>query len=168
VGPGLTRAVEILGHADGIVASAPVYKAAPSGLFSSFFHILDNDLLIARPVVLAATAGSARHALVVDEQMRGLFAYMRTLTTPTSVFASSDDWGDRALGERIERAAFELLLLMESDFARKVREESWGSYQHEFGSAGGTEFDIDLDSDLMRLATGGSANGQVRTATGSR
>jgi len=36
-----------------------------------------------------------------------------------------------------------------------VREESWGSYQHEFGSAGGTELDIDLDSDLMRLATGG-------------
>ena len=167
-GPGLARAIDALGQADGIIASAPVYKAAPSGLFSSFFHILDNDLLIARPVVLAATAGSARHALVVDEQMRALFAYMRSLTTPTSVFATSDDWGDKALAGRIERAAFELLLLMESDFARKVREQSWGNYQHEFGSAAGTEFEIDLDSDLMRLATGGSANGQVRTASGSR
>jgi FMN reductase len=167
-GPGLTGAIEALRDADGIIASTPVYKAAPSGLFSSFFHILDNDLLIAKPVVLAATAGTARHSLVVDEQMRSLFAYMRTLTTPTSVFATSEDWGDRSLGERIERAAFELILLMESDFARKVREESWGIYQHEFGSAGGTEFDIDLESDLMRLATGGSTNGRVKTMSGSR
>jgi FMN reductase len=48
---------------------------------------------------------------------------------------------------------------MESGFARKVREESWGSYQHEFGRASGAEAEIDLDTDLMRLATGGSAPG---------
>ena len=46
---------------------------------------------------------------------------------------------------------------MESGFARKIKDESWRSYQHEYGSAGGTELAIDLDTDLMRLATGGSA-----------
>lgn len=157
MGPKMTRAIEVLGRADGVVASAPVYKAAPSGLFSSFFHVLDNDLLIAKPVVLAATAGTARHALVVDEQMRSLFAYLRTMTVPTSVFAATEDWNAAELGERIGRAAIELLLLMESGFAEQVRSESWKSYQHEYGSAGGTELDIDLGSDLMRLATGGSA-----------
>ena len=157
LGPGLERAVEVLGRADGIVASAPVYKAAPSGLFSSFFHVLDNDLLIAKPVVLAATAGTARHALVVDDQMRPLFAYLRAMTAPTSVFAAGEDWSDAELGKRIDRAAFELLLLMESGFADQVRNESWKSYQHSYGSAGGTELEIDLDTDLMRLATGGSA-----------
>jgi FMN reductase len=50
------------------------------------------------------------------------------------------------------------VLLMESGFAAKVRDESWHSYQHELGSAGGTETAIDLDTDLMRLATGGSAS----------
>ena len=158
MGPKMTRAVELLGRADAVVASAPVYKAAPSGLFSSFFHVLDNDLLIATPVVLAATAGTARHALVVDEQMRSLFAYLRTMTVPTSVFAATEDWNSTELGERITRAAIEVLLLMESGFAAKVRSESWQSYQHEYGSAGGTELTIDLDSDLMRLAAGGAAN----------
>jgi FMN reductase len=156
-GPKLRKAIEALGEADGIIASTPIYKAGASGLFVSFFHVLDNDLLIAKPVVLAATAGTARHALVVDEQMRSLFAYMRTMTVPTSLFAATEDWGDPALNKRIDRAALELLLLMESGFARRVRDESWRSYQHEFGSAGGTETSIDLDSDLMRLATGGSA-----------
>jgi FMN reductase len=157
VGPKLQQAVAALGEADGIVASTPVYAAGASGLFTSFFQVLDNDLLIAKPVVLAATAGTARHALVVDEQLRSLFAYLRTTVVPTSLFAAPEDWSDPALAKRIDRAALELLLFMESGFARRVRDESWGSYQHEFGSAGGTELTIDLDSDLMRLATGGSA-----------
>jgi FMN reductase len=157
VTPELQQAVDALGAADGVIAAAPVYKAGASGLFTSFFHVLDNDLLIGKPVVLAATAGTARHALVVDDQMRSLFAYLRTLPVPTSLFAAPEDWGDPSLNKRIGRAAFELVLLMESGFARQVRDESWQSYQHELGSAGGKETDIDVDSELMRLATGGSA-----------
>jgi len=155
--PKLRQAITALGEADGIIAAAPVYKAGASGLFTSFFQVLDNDLLIAKPVVLAATAGTARHALVVDDQMRAQFASLRTMTVPTSLFAAPEDWSDAALSTRVDRAALELVLLMESGFARKVRDESWDSYQHEFGSAGGTELAIDLDTDLMRLATGGSA-----------
>jgi FMN reductase len=155
--PRLQQAITALGEADGIIAATPVYKAAPSGLFTSFFDVLDNDLLIAKPVVLAATAGTARHALVADDQMRPLFAYLRTMTVPTSLFAAPEDWSDPALAERIDRAALELVLLMESGFARKVKDESWHRYQHEYGSAGGGEIPIDLDTDLMRLATGGSA-----------
>jgi FMN reductase len=155
--PKLQKAITALGTADGVIAAAPVYKAGPSGLFISFFQVLDNDLLIGKPVVLAATAGTARHALVADDQMRPLFAYLRTLAVPTSLFAAPEDWSDPALNKRIDRAARELVLLMESGFARKVRDESWQSYQHEYGSAGGTEVSIDLDTDLMRLATGGSA-----------
>jgi FMN reductase len=89
--------------------------------------------------------------------MRSLFAYLRALTVPTSLFAAPEDWSDPALNERIDRAATELVLLMESGFSRKIRDESWRSYQHEYGSAGGAEVSIDLDTDLMRLATGGSA-----------
>jgi FMN reductase len=158
LGPGLTAAVDSLAAADGIVAATPIYKAGVSGLFKGFFDVLDNDLLIAKPVAPIATAGTSRHALVVDDSMRPLFAYMRALTIPTSVFAATEDWAESGLDQRLDRAALELILLMESGFADQVRSASWGSYQHEFGSAGGTELAIDLDSDLMRLATGGSSS----------
>jgi FMN reductase len=158
VTPKLRQAITALGEADGIIAATPVYKAGPSGLFTSFFGVLDNDLLIGKPVVLAATAGTARHALVADDQMRPMFAYLRTMTAPTSLFAAPEDWSDPALNTRIDRAARELVLLMESGFAGQIKDEAWPSYQHEYGSAGGTETGIDLDTDLMRLATGGSAS----------
>jgi len=157
VTPKLRQAITTLGEADGIIAAAPVYKAGPSGLFTSFFDVLDNDLLIAKPVLLAATAGTARHALAADEAMRPMFAYLRTMTAPTSLFAAPEDWSDPALNTRVDRAARELVLLMESGFADRIKDEAWQSYQHEFGSAGGTETEIDLDTDLMRLATGGRA-----------
>ena len=155
--PRLQTAITTLREADGIIASTPVYKAGPSGLFTAFIDILDDDLIIARPVVLAATAGTARHALVVDDQMRSMFAYLRALTIPTSLFAAPEDWGDPDLNKRIDRAAVEFVLLMESGFSQNVRDASWESYQHEYGGAGGTETDIDLDTDLMRLAAGGSS-----------
>ena len=157
VTPKLQHAITALGQADGVIAAAPVYKAGPSGLFTSFFGVLDNDLLIAKPLVIAATAGTARHALVADSSMRPMFAYLRTMTVPTSLFAAPEDWGDPALATRIDRAALELVLLMESGFAGKIKDESWPNYQHEYGSAADTETDINLNTDLMRLATGGSA-----------
>ena len=151
VSPRLRQAIDALGAADGLVVSTPVYKAGPSGLFKSFFDVLDNDLLIGKPVILAATAGTARHALVADDQLRPLFAYLRALPVPTSLFAAPEDWADPALNQRAERAARELILLMESGFARAIRDESWGSYQHE------NDVSLNLDSDMMRLAAGGSA-----------
>ena len=153
--PELEAASDILGSADGIIASTPIYKAGPSALFTGFFQVLDNDLLIGKPVILGATAGTARHALVIDDQIRPLFAYLRTLVVPTSLFATADDWSSPEMTTRVDRAATELALLIESGFAKGVRQEAWGSYQHTYGSAGGTELGIDLSSDLMKLATGG-------------
>jgi FMN reductase len=157
VSPRLQHAMTVLGEADGIIASTPVYKAGPSGLFTSFLDVLDDDLIIGKPVLLAASAGTARHALVTDGEMRSMFAYLRALTVPTSLFAAPEDWSDPALNKRIDRAALELLLLMECGFATMIRDESWHRYQHEFGSAGDAADSIELDTDLMRLATGGSA-----------
>lgn len=155
VSPELQRALDQMRDADGVVASTPVYKAGPSGLFTEFFQILDNDVLIGTPVVLAGTGGSPRHSLVIDDQLRGMFAYLRTLTTPTAVYAAPEDWQDSAFGSRIDRAATELVLFMKADLRGQLRGNAWGHYQHSLGSAGGAESDIVLDTDLMRLATGG-------------
>jgi FMN reductase len=156
LGAQLESAQQTLLHADGIIAASPIYKAEASGLFSSFFHVIDRDLLIGKPVLLAATAGTARHSLVLDHQMRALFAYMRTLTTPTSVFAAPEDWNEKGLQKRIDRSARELQVLMSLKFSQILQGDTWDTYQHDFGGAGGSNQNVDLETDLMKLATGGS------------
>ena len=155
----LQAAIDQIASADAVIASTPVYKAGISGLFKSFVDVLDDDLLIAKPVLLAATAGSSRHALVGDEQMRSLFAYMRALTLPTSVFAAAEDWGASVLGERVRRAATELAVVLEARIEQRIADQAWSGYKHEFAGnatrAEQTAADIDFDSPLMRLASGG-------------
>jgi FMN reductase len=154
-------AIKRLATTDAIIASTPVYKAGISGLFKSFADLIDNDLLIAKPVVLAATGGSARHAMVVDEQMRPLFAFLRALPLPTSLFAAPEDWGSADLGKRVSRAAGELTAFLRSDITADIAGDGWGGYQHQFnGNATRAErgvTDVDFDTDLMRLAAGGTA-----------
>jgi FMN reductase len=157
----LQDAIARIANADALIAATPVYKAGIIGLFKSFIDVLDDDLLVAKPVLLAATAGSSRHALVIDEQMRPLFAYLRALTLPTSVFAAPEDWAAAELGSRIDRAATELAAIVRAGVGARIADSAWPSYQHEFAGnatrAARTTGDVDFDSPLMRLAAGGSA-----------
>lgn len=153
-------AIDRLAAADAIIASTPVYKAAVSGLFKSFIDLIDNDLLVAKPVILAATGGTARHAMVVDDQLRPLFAFLRAIPLPTSLYAAPEDWGSPELGRRITRAASELTMLVLSGAPRQIADENWSAYQHQFaGNATRAErsvTDVDFSTDLMRLAAGGA------------
>ncbi|WP_328470153.1 FMN reductase [Actinoplanes sp. NBC_00393] len=108
----LKQAQEAVTAADALIVVTPVFSASYSGLFKSFFDVLDKDALVDKPVLLAATAGTARHSLVLEHALRPLFAYLRATMIPTSVFAASDDWGANSvegpLRGRIDRAAAEL------------------------------------------------------------
>ncbi|MGW6015161.1 FMN reductase [Streptomyces sp. NPDC055210] len=111
-GPALDAALSAVAGADGLIVVTPVFSASYSGLFKSFFDVLDRDALAGKPVLVAATGGSARHSLVLEHAMRPLFAYLRAVVVPTGVYAASEDWGAEGLAERIGRAAGELVALM--------------------------------------------------------
>ncbi|MEV5015847.1 FMN reductase [Streptomyces sp. NPDC053780] len=113
--PPLADAFTAVAEADGLIVVTPVFSASYSGLFKSFFDALsvtDEDALAGKPVLLAATGGTARHSLVLDHALRPLFAYLKAVVVPTGVYAASEDWGAEGLDGRTARAAGELAALM--------------------------------------------------------
>ncbi|MFJ5229478.1 FMN reductase [Kitasatospora sp. NPDC088391] len=110
--PALRDALRAVEEADALIAVTPIFSASYSGLFKSFADVLDRDALTGKPVLIAATGGTARHSLALEHAMRPLFAYLRAAVVPTAVFAASEDWGangaDGSLAGRIDRAAGEL------------------------------------------------------------
>jgi FMN reductase len=110
----LSEAVRRVAAADAVIAVTPVFSASYSGIFKSFFDVLEDGTLESTPVLIAATAGTARHSLVLDFALRPLFAYLRADVVPTGVFAASSDFGSTSgtgggsLSARIDRAAGEL------------------------------------------------------------
>jgi len=111
-GPALARAIEQVRQADGVIAVTPVFSASYSGLFKTFFDVLEPGLLDGTPVLVAATAGTARHSLVLDHALRPLFSYLHAVVVPTGVFAATDDIAGTELDHRITRAAGELAALV--------------------------------------------------------
>ncbi|WP_031514247.1 FMN reductase [Streptomyces sp. NRRL F-5123] len=119
-GPRLRAAVEAVTSADGLIAVTPVFTGSYSGLFKSFFDVIDKDALAGTPVLIAATGGTARHSLVLEHALRPLFSYLRAVVMPTAVYAATEDWGatgtagaagaagDDPLALRVARAAAEL------------------------------------------------------------
>ena len=117
-----------LRDADGVITSSPVFKAKPSGLFTLLLQVLDRELFITKPLVLAATAGTYRHTLVVDGDLRSQFAYLRALVAPTGVFAVSTDLNSVELERYVHRAAAELWVLMSSGVGSQMCSLSPGGY----------------------------------------
>jgi FMN reductase len=109
---GLQEVVDDVVAADGLIVVTPIFTASYSGLFKSFFDVLDDGALEAKPVLLGATGGTARHSLALEFALRPLFAYLRASVAPTAVFAASEDFGTAGAGislaTRADRAGREL------------------------------------------------------------
>lgn len=110
--------------ADLLIAASPVYRASYTGLFKHLFDFVHYEALRNRPVLLAATGGSERHALVIDHQLHPLFGFFQANSLPLGVYATESDFDNYrivspALEERIERALEPLVALFDRPALRQ-------------------------------------------------
>lgn len=122
LGPEAREALDLVEGADALVVGSPAYRATYSGLFKLFFDYVGQYALVDTPVVLTATGGSDRHALLVEHQMRPLFGFFQALTLPLGIFANERDFTDYRvsspeLDERIETALSRALPLVRGQLA---------------------------------------------------
>jgi FMN reductase len=110
--------------ADVLVVASPVYRASFTGLFKHLFDFVDQYSLVDTPVLLAATGGSERHALILEHQFRPLFSFFQALTLPVGVYAHDSDFTDYRissprLNDRIDKAVAKSLPLISAHLAER-------------------------------------------------
>lgn len=86
------KILEAIETADALVFGTPVYKGSYAGLLKHLVDFLDPFCITGKPVLLLATGGGERHALVGEHQLRPLFGFFSALTMPTYVYASDADF----------------------------------------------------------------------------
>ncbi|QXZ10652.1 FMN reductase [Comamonas sp. Y33R10-2] len=93
-------------QADVLIVVTPVFRGSYTGLFKHFFDFIEQDALIDKPILLAATGGSERHVLVIDHQLRPLFSFFQARTLPLGIYATDKDFSGYQLQSEalIERA----------------------------------------------------------------
>ena len=109
----LATALDQVREANALIVVSPVFKASYSGLFKSFWDLVEDGSLAGKPVLIAATGGTARHSLMLETAMRPLFSYLKATVAPSGVFAATDDFGiDANLAPRVTKAATEFAQLV--------------------------------------------------------
>ena len=103
------RVMDAILSADALVVGTPVYKGSFTGLFKHMIDLIDPAALAGKPVLLTATGGGSRHALVIEHQLRPLFGFFEAATLPTGVYGEGSDFRDGvpasdALLARLDRA----------------------------------------------------------------
>lgn len=115
--------------ADALIVGTPVYRASFTGLFKHFFDFVEQTALVDVPVLLAASGGSERHALVLEHQLRPLFSFFQAQTLPIGVYATDKDFTpeytvrSEQLRERIILAVARALPILEWAPAKGQRAE---------------------------------------------
>ncbi|MGY1843623.1 NAD(P)H-dependent oxidoreductase [Modestobacter sp. SYSU DS0875] len=89
VPPDVEAALRTVETADLLVPAVPVYRGSYPGMFKHLFDLVDQYALANKPVLLVATGGSDRHALVIEHQLRPLFGFFQALTVPVGFYASA-------------------------------------------------------------------------------
>ena len=124
VSPEVEAALGAIETADVLVVASPVYRASFTGLFKHLFDFVDQFSLVDTPVLLAATGGSERHALILEHQFRPLFSFFQALTLPVGVYAHDSDFTDYRISsprlvDRIDKAVAKSLPLISAHLAER-------------------------------------------------
>ncbi|MFT4012737.1 MAG: FMN reductase [Paracoccus sp. (in: a-proteobacteria)] len=92
--PPAREVVDAIVAADVLIVGSPVYKGSYSGLFKHLFDLIEPADLAGKPVLLTATGGGEKHALVIEHQLRPLFAFFEAAVLPTGLYAGPSDFID--------------------------------------------------------------------------
>ncbi|AWH21270.1 FMN reductase [Stenotrophomonas sp. ZAC14D2_NAIMI4_6] len=111
--PAVEQALQTIEAADLLVVAAPVYRGSYPGLFKHLVDFIGLEALVDTPVLLAATGGSERHALVIDHQLRPLFSFLQAHTLPIGVYATPADFD----GELINSTALQARIALAAERA---------------------------------------------------
>lgn len=125
--PGVEAVLQEIESADLIIAASPVYRASFTGLFKHLFDFVGQYALVGKPVLLAATGGGERHALIIEHQLRPLFSFFQALTLPLGVYASDTDFDgyvlrEGAIPQRIDQAVGRALPIVDRAAREPVSE----------------------------------------------
>ncbi|WP_373894256.1 NADPH-dependent FMN reductase [Virgibacillus natechei] len=103
--------------ADAFIIGTPIFQASIPGALKNLFDLLPIDAISNKAVGIVSTAGSAKHHLVVEHQLKPILSYMKAMTLPQYVFIEEkyfnekkEIWDERILS-RLKKLADDVVYM---------------------------------------------------------
>lgn len=117
--------------ADALIIGTPIFQASLPATLKNIFDLLPVQAFRDKVVSMIVTAGSPKHYLVAEKQLKPILAYMKAQMVQTYVFIEESDFYRKEITNddvlfRIERLVEDTIVLTKT-FA-KIREEQESLY----------------------------------------
>lgn len=89
--------LEKIMEADGYIIGTPTFQASIPGTLKNLFDLLPMDAFREKVVGLVSTAGSAKHYLVAEQQLKPILNYMQAMVIPKYVFIEEKHYHKQAI-----------------------------------------------------------------------
>ncbi|MFD2130256.1 NADPH-dependent FMN reductase [Pseudogracilibacillus auburnensis] len=83
---------ETIMTADALIIGTPIFQASIPGTLKNIFDLLPVDALRDKVASIVVTAGTSRHYLMVEQQLKPILAYMKAHVVPSYVFIEEQDF----------------------------------------------------------------------------
>jgi FMN reductase len=116
-------------EADGYIIGTPTFQASIPGTLKNLFDLLPMDAFREKVVGLVSTAGSAKHYLVAEQQLKPILNYMQAMVIPKYVFIEEKHYHKQAIIDdeivfRLNRLADDVVFFLRTAVQMKASEES--------------------------------------------
>lgn len=106
--------LEKIMEADAYIIGTPVFQASIPGTLKNLFDLLPVNGFKDKVIGLIVTAGSSKHYLVAEQQLKPILSYMRAVVVPKYVFIEEKQYDRKVVVDddivfRLNRLAGELV-----------------------------------------------------------
>lgn len=118
-------------EADAIIIGTPIFQASIPATLKNIFDLLPVNALQHKVAGILITAGSEKHYLIAENQLKPILGYMKAQIVQTYVFAEEQDFHRKEIINddvlfRIDRLVEDTVILTET--FTKIREEKEAAY----------------------------------------
>lgn len=123
---------ETIMDADAIIIGTPIFQASIPATLKNIFDLLPEKAFRDKVVSMIVTAGSPKHYLIVEQQLKPILSYMKAQVVQTYVFIEEKDFYRKEIVNddilfRIQRLVEDTVVLTETyTQIRKAKEEQYG------------------------------------------
>jgi len=116
-------------EADAIIIGTPIFQASIPATLKNIFDLLPVNAFRDKVVSMLVTAGSPKHYLIVEQQLKPILAYMKAQIVQTYVFIEEKDFHRKEIINddvlfRIDRLVEDTVMLTETYTTIREAKES--------------------------------------------
>lgn len=119
---------ETIMAADAIVIGTPTFQASIPATLKNIFDLLPVNAFRDKVVSTVVTAGTSKHYLMVEQQLKPILAYMKAYIVPTYVFIEEKDFLRKEIINddvlfRLERLAEDTVVMVDAFAAIRAKKD---------------------------------------------